>query len=546
MKRLPSSSIFVIILPAAICLYLYAAHFQTAGFFHDDGIYMVNAKSIYEGTGYSIASLPNSPPQTKYPPVLSLILSLCWHINPSFPQNIILMRLFSALCAVLTLFMAWLYIRQKSNYTILPVFLFLSALAFNPYFALFSGQVMSEMPFTLFSLASIALFIHYERYGKKSSLYGSLLLATIAFYTRTIGIAMFVSFFLWFLYQRRFKASLGALAVMVFATMPWFYWVLSNDPATNSLVTTYYRSYSSWFILAAQASSSWFIPNIQGFALPGLICPFIEVQSITLKSILSIIFTFFVWFFLIKGIIYRLRKSPSIDTFYLIVTMVIVAIWSVSMDAARFLFPLLPIVLFHIIEGVKAVREDVISLSFRYQNLARRFWQLAVAVLVVGIFVVAIPQTNRLLRTTFCNSEALFHLVEEASDWISHNTERKDVIASHLDPLVYLLSARHAVNVACINPFAICQSHGNTSDNAYDDDDILGAIENYRVSYLLMVYPIRWRLEDELRNKKLAEIIRKYPDAFHKCYEEKLFAVYRVERQYLVDEGNFRGAPHDF
>ena len=32
MKGLPSAYIVVIILPAAICLYLYSAHFQAAGF----------------------------------------------------------------------------------------------------------------------------------------------------------------------------------------------------------------------------------------------------------------------------------------------------------------------------------------------------------------------------------------------------------------------------------------------------------------------------------------------------------------------------------
>jgi hypothetical protein len=164
-------------------------------------MYIVTARSIYQGTGYNIASLPGSPPQTKYPPVFPLLLSLCWHINPSFPENIVLMRLFSALCAVLVLPMAFFYLRLKSSYhphPALPLqgggfgrglyaFLFLSALAFNPYFALLSGQIMSEMPFTLFSLASIALFLRYERHGDKTSLYGSLLLATIAFYTRTIG-----------------------------------------------------------------------------------------------------------------------------------------------------------------------------------------------------------------------------------------------------------------------------------------------------------------------------------------------------------------------
>jgi hypothetical protein len=181
-------------------------------------------------------------------------------------------------------------------------------------------------------------------------------------------------------------------------------------------------------------------------------------------------------------------------------------------------------------EGVKAVREDIITLSFPYKMLTRHLWRLGVAVLLVGIYVVTIPRTTTgLIRNSFQNSEALFLCMEEASDWIGNNTEKEDVIASHLDPLVYLLSGRHAVNVACANPFDLKDG----LRNVYDEDDILMAIKKYDVSYLLMLYIDRWH-EDRLRNKKLSEIIRKYPDAFHKCYEkERVFAVYRVERQCL-------------
>jgi len=86
------------------------------------------------------------------------------------------------------------------------------------------------------------------------------------------------------------------------------------------------------------------------------------------------------------------------------------------------------------------------------------------------------------------------------------------------------------VNVAWANPFDLKARLANV----YDEQDILAAMRKYRISYLLILYPERWH-EDGLRNKKFSEIIKKYPDAFHKCYEkERVFAVYRVERQYVV------------
>ena len=528
-SRLPTSLILAVIIPAAICLYLYSAHFRAAGLFHDDGIYIVNAKSLYEGTGYRIASLPDSPPQTKYPPVFPLILSLIWHINPYFPENIMLMRLFSALCAVLVLPLAWRYLRLKSSYTLLPALLFLSALAFNPYFAFFSGQVMSEVPFTLFSLASIVLFLRYERHGNKTSLYGSLLLATVAFYTRTIGIALFVSFLLWFLCQRRLKSSLWVLTFIFFTTIPWFYWAYKSAPATNSLVTAWYSSYLSWFLMTAQ-SISYDIPFITRhlgiimFRTPALLCQSIGVE------LPSVMFAVFFWFFFLVGMLNQFRRSPSVDTFYLLITFVIVAVWSPGLDTTRFLFPALPVVLFHLMDGIMTVKEDLAALSHRFRNLVRPLWLIGVAALLAGIFVVGIPRTPGLIRGTIFNSEPLFQCMEEAGKWIDDNTKKGDVIASHLDPLVYLLSGRQAVNVAWGNYTAFLQD----PEKYYNEDDIIGAFKKYRISHLLLVYIKRWNFEDGMRNKKLSEIIRKYPAAFNKCYEKRgAFTIYKVKQQYL-------------
>ena len=39
---------------------------------HDDCLYFVSAKSLADGGGYRIASLPGEPPQTKYPPLYPL------------------------------------------------------------------------------------------------------------------------------------------------------------------------------------------------------------------------------------------------------------------------------------------------------------------------------------------------------------------------------------------------------------------------------------------------------------------------------------------
>ena len=65
---------------------------EVLGLFHDDGIYAVVAKSLSDGVGYRIISLPTAPDQTKYPFLYSYILSWLWSLYPKFPDNIGLLK----------------------------------------------------------------------------------------------------------------------------------------------------------------------------------------------------------------------------------------------------------------------------------------------------------------------------------------------------------------------------------------------------------------------------------------------------------------------
>src|SRR5258708_2621481 len=74
----------------------------------DDGVYLVCAKSLAEGSGYRILSLPKEPFQTKYPPFYPWLLSLLWRINPSFPSNLPLFTFFAWVMLPVSTALAWL------------------------------------------------------------------------------------------------------------------------------------------------------------------------------------------------------------------------------------------------------------------------------------------------------------------------------------------------------------------------------------------------------------------------------------------------------
>jgi len=77
------------------------------GHLHDDSIYWAAAKSLAQGHGYRILSLPQQPFETKYPPLFALALSLIWKLDPRFPENLQLSTVFAWVWLPIFLALAW-------------------------------------------------------------------------------------------------------------------------------------------------------------------------------------------------------------------------------------------------------------------------------------------------------------------------------------------------------------------------------------------------------------------------------------------------------
>ena len=67
-KAIAAAVLLLALFPAARLAWM-AREMPHFGHLHDDSIYFVAAKSIADGSGYRILSLPDEPFQTKYPPL---------------------------------------------------------------------------------------------------------------------------------------------------------------------------------------------------------------------------------------------------------------------------------------------------------------------------------------------------------------------------------------------------------------------------------------------------------------------------------------------
>ena len=103
-------------LAAGVITFLTAANLcwsaEWFGRFHDDSIYLSSAKALAGGEGYVMPSVPGEPPQTKYPPLYPWLLSLVWHIWPSFPQNLVPAFWINALAGAAFFLVCFLVLRQ--------------------------------------------------------------------------------------------------------------------------------------------------------------------------------------------------------------------------------------------------------------------------------------------------------------------------------------------------------------------------------------------------------------------------------------------------
>ena len=126
------------------------------GFYHDDSIYWVSAKSLAMGDGYRIASLPGQPYQTKYPPLYPALLAGIWKINPDFPANLPLATLFAWLLLPVFLATVWMFLRQYGFSWREQCILVLMA-GLSPVTVVFSFSLMPELLFTALLFASVML-----------------------------------------------------------------------------------------------------------------------------------------------------------------------------------------------------------------------------------------------------------------------------------------------------------------------------------------------------------------------------------------------------
>ncbi|MCX6636194.1 MAG: hypothetical protein NT090_14100 [Acidobacteria bacterium] len=239
-RTLVAATVVLLALVPAIRLAWLSRDGPHLGFYHDDGIYWVTAKSLAQGSGYRVVSLPGAPYQTKYPPVFPALLSIAWRVTPEFPLNlgtaVWLTWLPLPLMIVLTnaLMAQW---RVGGGTRLLVC----AMLALNPYLAYFGTVLMSEIWATCFLLASLVLAGSERKAGWPAALGG--LCAAAAYLTKTVTAPLLIAVPLVLIWKRRRVATALFLACALPPVAAWHAWSAAHRAPATDWTWLYYADY---------------------------------------------------------------------------------------------------------------------------------------------------------------------------------------------------------------------------------------------------------------------------------------------------------------
>ena len=434
------------------------------GDLHDDGIYYVSAKSLADGGGYRIESLPGEPSQTKYPPLYPLLLSVAWHLNPQFPHNVPVAAWISWL-ALPAIMIQLLWLFPRLGIAEWRAWLLMTLVAVNPYMLVFSSTLVSELAYTALMIAAMLLT---ERATRAAAIAAGVI-AGLAYLTRSAGIVFLVAgpLYLWVRHKRR-EAILWACAMLPFVA-GWTIWTRLHQLPTNDPALIYYTDYFRYelYSISLRDLPVFFWRNVDGLllGLGSLVLPNV-VSSFVVKTVAQVIAVA-----MIAGVVRMVRRGPDSGMTQLYALLAAgscaqLLVWHFPPNE-RFVLPFLPLALAGLLtemEHLASMLRKGLSHRETGQRVVAAGMLLAVAGVLAGavtlqIYVgqVLLPEQEVARRTA--NADRL-----DVYDWIRTKLPQDALLLSSEDALVFLNTGRHAMRRTLPPPYWYREDHARIID----------------------------------------------------------------------------------
>lgn len=314
---------------------------------YDDAKYIILAESLASGEGYQLINFPRPQIERNFPPGWSLLLS---PFTLVFPKNYDALKLVSLVLWLSSIFLVYKLFSKRLTSPYLEILTALVAL--NPLLVGTSVTVMSESAYLFFSLLAL---LSFDKTDEKKT--GWLILAIfLAFYTqqiRSIGIALTVSLLIILFLSRRFK-ELGIFVVLFVVGFSIQSWINLRNGGTV-ISSGYEAQVLSGSIMEkiGQVGS-----NAVGYfeqVLAGSLIPIFGTRLDTMFGWLFILLNIVILLLLVLGMFAIKPKLEWMHIYFVIYIAGILAFWNPQVGSvkARFLIPILPLLYFYFLNGLK-------------------------------------------------------------------------------------------------------------------------------------------------------------------------------------------------
>ena len=452
----------------------------------DYSMYISHARNIVEGRPYGDTGYIYNPrrvigPKT-YPPVFPLLLAPIYYF---FGLNLSAMKVEVILIFLLALFTIYLALRNEIQWPYLIALIALTG--FNPQFWIFKDQILSDLPFLLFTYLSFYL-IHqaYQVDRTAVSKIAYVLSIGVAIYlacgTRNIGLVLIPCLFIYHIIRSK-RVGLFAISILLLIASLIFIQIRSSHDL---------RAYADHFGFNDMDAALIHIKKLT-WALSIFWTHYSDDPIVkSLFVILSMLaFT---------GYIARIAKR-QITCFELFVPLYLAPLILLPIALEnRFVIPLIPLYLLYVFVGIKTV--SMLAASRR-----ERVEKVVFASLVTMVIVTYSIQFSRLdygpIREGIGRPQTL-----QLYEYVRNKIDEKDV-------------------VVFIKPRAMALYTGRASsiwNNFWYDSELFDYFRRINASYLIVGPPDL----DSWDQKNISEFVERNSEKFERAFANDEFSVYRI------------------
>lgn len=321
----------------------------------DNASYYILGKAIHSGEGFVNINSINKTPNNHFPPGYPVLISLIMFFSKSF----IAIKLVNGILLLGSLFLSFsLILKFSQSRTI--AWISLIFLLTNTHLLRYGTIMMSEIPFLFFTLLSLTIFLKtYEAESENELLNYSLAFVClmVAFYLRTLGIALLAAFLFMMLkdFRNKWKYMLGYIAGFILLFLPWYIRGRSlggNSYLQQLMMVNPYRPENG------QAGLTDFInriiENLERYItreIPDVIFPFKSIIYTQPIESWEWIPGLILLGLILLGI-WKLPRFRWLAIIYFASTFFILLLWPDVWVGVRFVLPLIPLLIMVMLNGV--------------------------------------------------------------------------------------------------------------------------------------------------------------------------------------------------